>query len=185
MHTPDGEILWDATVGEMAIARARLAAAMPDVHPFTAGHLGADDAQITAAAARLGHPLDAHHEALLRRVDGWPWMILDADLLPVQDLGASPLFDRGQHLLDLDFSEAGPHDAPPRENLLPFAVSNDQIDVMAIATTGPLTNGGHQVFWFAPFIIQAWDNLYDWWASWVQMHLEDAEEEITGPPGPA
>lgn len=179
MHTPDGQIPWDAIVGEQVLARMRLAMAAPDLYDLTAGHLAAGDEQIAAAAARLGHPLDAQHEALLRRVNGWPDFLLDLDLLPTDELGQGPRHDHATELLDLSYLEADVTDAPPREEILPLAVSRDQIDVMAIATTGPLTEGGHRVYWFAPGVIQVWDNVYEWWLAAIEMTNQDLEELIT------
>lgn len=178
MRSHDGQILWDATVGMLGTSRMQLAMAAPDLYEFTAGHLAATDEQIQAAAARLGHPLDAQHEALLRKVNGWPDFVLDQDLLAADQLGQGPRHDFATQMLEVAYLEADVAAAPAREQILPISVSRDQIDVMAIATSGPTTEGGHRVYWFGPGVIQIWDNVYEWLLTAIEMNRQDLEDEI-------
>lgn len=163
MSHPDGHPAWDALLGEMVASAARLTHAAPDAFPASAPCPGADDASIAAAVARLGRPLDAQHEALLRVADGWEAGFLTGDLLSTEQLGTGTLWAAAQASLDACYAEGDTLGRPPRAELVPVHASPHDTDVMAIWVAGPLTEDGHPVLWFAGEIVGRWPTVRDWW----------------------
>lgn len=154
---------WSVLLGDLGIVTTRLAQVAPAVYPLSAPRLGADDAALAAAERRLGHPLDPQHRELLAHGDGWPGAFLDGDVLGTRDLGQGPSWERAVTALDL-FYESGPVDRlPARDRLYPVFVAPHQPDVMAIRLDGPLTDGGHEVLWFADDLVDRWPNVREWW----------------------
>lgn len=163
MGHPDGHPTWDVLVDEMTVAAARLTRAAPDAFPTTAPRPGASEASIAAAVARLGLPLDAQHEALLRCADGWESAFLGGDLLSTEQLGAGELWARAQDSLDVFYAEGDSAGWPTRDELVPVHASSHDIDVVAVRRGGPLTDGGHPVVWFAGEVAGQWPDLRSWW----------------------
>lgn len=163
MSQPDGHPSWDGLVDEMIVAAARLTQVAPDAFPPTAPRPGASDANIATAAARLGLPLDAQHEALLRCADGWESAFLGCDLLSAEQLGAGALWAGAQASLDVFYAEGDSTGWPPRDELVPVHASAHDIDVIAVWLGGPTTDGGHPVVWFAGEVAGQWPDLRAWW----------------------
>lgn len=163
MSHPDGHPAWDVLVDEMVVASARLTQAAPDAFPPTAPRPGASDASIAAAVARLGLPLDAQHEALLRCADGWESAFLGGDLLSAEQLGAGELWAGAQDSLDVFYAEGASAGWPPRDELVPVHASSHDIDVIAVWLGGPQTDGGFPVIWFAGEVAGQWPDLRTWW----------------------
>jgi hypothetical protein len=159
----DGRLSWDALLGEMVAAAARLTRAAPDAFPSSTPRPGANDADIAAAAARIGRPLDAQHEALLRHADGWTSAFLGGDVLSTRQLGAGRLWTDAQASLDTFYAEGDPRGWPPRTELVPLHASSHDIDVMALWLGGPTTDGGHPVLWFAGELVGRWPDVRAWW----------------------
>ncbi|UZN03052.1 hypothetical protein [Cellulomonas sp. S1-8] len=157
------EIRWNVLLGQLGIVTTQLAQVAPAVYPLSAPGMGANDETLAGAERRLGHPLDPQYRQLLGYGDGWPAAFLDGDMLGTRDLGHGPLWDRGVTALDL-FYESGPVDElPDRAQLYPIFVAPYQQDVMALRLDGPLTNGGHEVLWFANELVDRWPNVHEWW----------------------
>ena len=149
----DGTIWWEATVGELARLGIQRTQLDPERYPLTAPHLRATPEQIADAERRLGITLDDQYRSLLGTGNGWPSMILDADLLSTDELGQGPLWDAAWERLDI-LREDGPADLlPPRDELLPILVSEYQEDVMLLWLGGPVTDGSHPVLWYANELI--------------------------------
>lgn len=163
MSHPDGHPAWDVLVDEMVVAAARLTQAALDAFAPTAPRPGASDASIAAAETRLGVPLDAQHEALLRCADGWESAFLGGDLLSAEQLGAGELWAGAQDSLDVFYAEGDSAGWPPRDELVPVHVSSHDIDVIAVWLGGPQTDDGHPVVWFAGEVAGQWPDLRSWW----------------------
>ncbi|GIG41206.1 hypothetical protein [Cellulomonas phragmiteti] len=154
---------WSVMLGDLGIVTTQLAQAAPAVYPLSAPRMGADDDALDGAESRVGYLLDRQHRELLAHADGWPGAFLDGDVLGTRDIGQGPLWDRGGTALDL-FYEYGPVDGlPARAQLYPVFVAPHQHDVMALRLDGPLTDGGHEVLWFANELVDRWPNVREWW----------------------
>lgn len=167
---------WSARLGDLRIITTRLTQLAPGVFPLTAPHLGASDAAIVEAEARLGAPLDAEQAALLRTADGWPDAFLDGTVLGTADLGRGPLWQRAEALLDVAYAGGPSPTWPDRSDLTPIFVSPFQRDVMVIWRGGPVTSGSHPVLWFANDLVDRWPTVHDWWLAAVataQRTLDD------------
>ncbi len=165
MNPPENELPadWAELIGYSATLRSRLAEVDPQLSPMTMPRLAASEEQLAKAEQRLGTQLDAQHRALLRHGNGWPLFFTYTDLLSTDELGAGPLWDKAQELLDLFFSEAPtPADFPARETLLPVAAGEDVTDVFALWTTGPQTRHGRPILWLAGEEVDRWPNMREW-----------------------
>lgn len=163
------QIRWDALIAHLGVARQKLAAASAEAFPFTVPHLAATPAQLEAAEARLGQPLDPLYRELLSYGNGWPQLAFNGDMLGTDDLGQGPVWDRGQELLDLYFENCDTSDLPPRDHLIPIYVSRHEMDVMVLSASSPVTNGGHEVIWLDTEIADRWDNVLEWWLACIEL----------------
>jgi len=178
-----GNIRWKAVIGLLARERVRLTQLRPDIYPLPAPHLGASDADVAAAVARVG-PLDAQHEGLLRQADGWPEAFMFGDVLSTAELGAGPLWDKATQSLRV-FYEDGPSTGwPPLAELVLVHACEHDTDVTAVWMGGPLTDGGHPVYWIGGDIIDTYPNIYQWWlsmAEYAKRSVADFAAEQGGP----
>jgi len=136
-------------------------------------HLGAREEQLAEAEQRLGIRLDGQHRDLLRHANGWPLFFTYTDLLGTDELGTGPLWQKGQELLELYYSEAPvPSDFPPHEELLLIAVGELVTDVFALWLGGPEANSGRPVLWLAGEEVDRWPNVREWLLS-VNQYLQN------------
>lgn len=154
---------WETLLDEMVRASATLTQAAPAAFPHTAPGRGADPASIAAAAERLGRPLDAQHETLLRLVDGWQSAFQSGTLLGTHDLGQGALWTDANASLDVFYAEGDATGWPPRGELVPVHASPHDSDVMALWLGGPVTDGGHPVVSFSGEVVDTWPHLQQWW----------------------
>lgn len=172
---------WPELIGFSATLRAQLAELEPDLSPLTMPRVAATEEQLADAERRLGSSLDGQHRDLLRHGNGWPLFFTYCDLLGTAELGEGTLWDKGQELLDLHFSEAPvPSDFPARDDLMPIAVGDMVTDVFALWRTGPETSGGRPVLWLAGEEVDRWDNVREWLLS-VNQYLQNDIVKLTHP----
>jgi len=178
---PDGSPWWQATVGDLGRLSLQRTQLDPVVYPLTAPHLAATDDDVTAAEARLGHPLDRQHRALLQTVDGWPDMSLDGDLLSTHELGQGSLWQAANLHLDQLYEEGNVSELPARDELLPVFASQYHHEVMVLWTAGPVTDGGRPVLWIGNELTDHWPNVYEWILGMtvlLQCDVEDLRAEL-------
>jgi hypothetical protein len=154
---------WGALVGEMLRRRIALEQAAPALYPMAPFGLRGTDADIAAAEERLGHPLDAQHAAVLREVDGWPDAFAHGDLLGTGDLGAGARWDDAMATLSI-YDEDGPISGwPPRSAIYPIHLGG--ISMFVIDLSGPVTDGGHPVYWLSNDLLDRWPNVREYWSA--------------------
>ena len=81
---------WPNLIAQMGTLR-RQVHEVNDIFPATLPHLAATEDQLTAAEARLGHPLDPQHREFLSYGNGWPDFYLGSSLLGTDELGRDQL----------------------------------------------------------------------------------------------
>lgn len=158
---------WRALVGEMRARRTALARTAPDLFPETVPGAPATGDRVAAAEQRLGFPLDAQHLAVLREVDGWPDVFAYGDLLAVDELGAGTRWDRGWTAINAFYDDGAPPGFPAREGIYPVHVCERAVFV--VDRSGPVTDGGHPVFWLSDELLGAWPNTAAYWSAGLAM----------------
>ncbi|GAA2788059.1 SMI1/KNR4 family protein [Saccharopolyspora taberi] len=141
---------WPDLIAEMVLLRQRVAE-VDDLFPWTIPHPPATEEQLTAAEARLGHPLDPQHRAFLGYGNGWPDFHLGGSLLSTEELGQGPAWDEIDNNILNPYYEALPPEAgfiPPRDQIYPITFDEGSTSVFAIWKDGPVTDGGLPVLWF-------------------------------------
>lgn len=153
---------WDVLMGEMIFRRTALAEAARG-RGFAPSIPGAraSDGDIAAAEARLGHPLDQHHAAILREGDGYDDVFAFGDLLSTSDLGHGPRWAKGRELLRSFYEPGRLAGAPPHESIYPIHVGDE--DIFVIDMAGPVADGGHPVYWLTDQVIDSWRNIDEYW----------------------
>ncbi|MFI2753153.1 SMI1/KNR4 family protein [Cellulomonas sp. P22] len=162
----------------MVKASMRLTQAAPAAYPLSVPHIGAGDESITAAAARLGKPLDRQHETLLRFANGWESAFLSGNLLSAEELGQGLLWAEAEQSLDAFYDEGDSAGWPARDELVPIHVSPYDTDVMALWMGGPVTENGHPVVYFSGEPIDLWPNVCEWWLAMLVLQ-EKTLEHVT------
>jgi hypothetical protein len=166
-------------VGEMLARRLTLTKIEPETFPESLFGVRATDGDIAAAEQRLGHPLDAQHAAILREGDGWPSAFAFGDILSTAELGAGRRWEWAQQMLAAIY-EDGPADGfPPRGSLYPIHVA--ETTVFAIDLAGPVTEGGHPVYWLSSELLGDWENAHGYWLAGLTL-LEKLRVQILANP---
>ncbi|NNH75679.1 hypothetical protein HLB23_38505 [Nocardia uniformis] len=90
----------------LIVQRERRARLMPDLYaPPTHPNTGASEADIAAAEARVGRPLDPTYRQLLRVADGWEEYDGDRNLLGTADIGRSNAWRSAMEMIEIYSSE--------------------------------------------------------------------------------
>ncbi|GII99049.1 hypothetical protein CLV28_1690 [Sediminihabitans luteus] len=159
------DVPWGDLVREATSWRTRLAH-VSSSWPLTIPRIGADDAAIAAAQARIGFELDAQHEALLREINGWPDAFLEGTVLGTDEIGAGELWERAW--VHLDTASDYFDELPPLEELVPICVSDVVLDTSAVWMNGPVTDGGFPVIRMTSTDSDEFENVHAWWRECVQ-----------------
>lgn len=174
---------WKALLGEIGLARMRLDNTVPHIYPLTIPHVGATQAQVDAAGARLGHPLDAIHRELLTYANGWPELFVHTDLLSTEELGAPGMWTDTQDVIASVEEDWPPGYAPPASELETIGASRLTTDVFMVWREGPLTGGGRPIIWFGSGqMIERWHNAADFMRSVLAYTLRTVEDVRTRRP---
>lgn len=178
----ESAIPWPHLLGDLGRVTTQLSLLVPHIYPLSAPHLGADEATLDATELRLGHALDPQHRELLRFGNGWPGAFLDGDVLGTEDLGQGPRWDQANAGLDLLYEYADTNVLPARNRLYPIFVAPHQPDIFAVRLDGPVTDGGHEVLWFANELIDRWANAHEWWLGAIRI-AQQTLESVRSHPG--
>lgn len=152
---------WEALAGEMLRRRIILEQTAPAIYPLQPFGYRASEADLASATTRLGHPLDTQHAELLKRVNGWPDIFANADLLGTGDLGQGERWARASQVLAACYEEGPATGFPPRGSIYPIHLAEDSVFV--IDMSGPVTEGGHPVHWLSGELLGTWENVYEFW----------------------
>jgi len=157
-------------------------AGIDSIYPMTYPRLAATAEQVAAAEDRIGFPLDDLHRRLLMLADGWHRMSLTMHLLPAEALGAPGLWQDCHDHLKVFFSEVGDDVRFEQlHNVCPVGCNDQTDDIFLVRRDGPLTDGGHEVIWFADDIVQVFSNVIDWMLSMKAYVVEMVAKRSTDP----
>ncbi|MEV6235916.1 SMI1/KNR4 family protein [Lentzea sp. NPDC051838] len=141
---------WEALIGHSVLLRQQLTRLDPELSPYTVPGEGATEEQLRLAESRIGCPLDPLYRDFTRRANGWKSFFTYAHLLGTEQLGQGELWQKGNELLGLHYSEGPPRDGfPPPSEVTVIGVGTEVTDLFVMWRTGPVLNGGHQVSWLA------------------------------------
>lgn len=164
---------WEELIGFSVLLRQQVHDLKPDLRPYTIPGVGATEEQLRAAEARLGYPLDPMHREFLSYANGWRYFFVYTHLLGTDELGQGELWQTGNELLQLYYSE-GPArtDFPPRGEITLVAVGSEVTDLFVIWRTGPTLDGGRPVSWLAGEEIDRFPNFREFLLS-VNQYLQN------------
>ncbi|GAB2829231.1 SMI1/KNR4 family protein [Lentzea nigeriaca] len=141
---------WEELIGLSVLLRQQLGSLDPELSPFRIPGEGATEEQLRAAESRIDAPLDPMYRDFARYANGWPYFFTYAHLLGAEQFGQGELWQKGNELLWLYYSEGPPRGAfPSLAELTIIGVGAEVTDLFVIWRTGPVFDGGHQVSWLA------------------------------------
>jgi len=141
----------------------------------TLPEVGATDEQLASLEQMLGYRLDPQHRQFLLHANGWRSFMQHVDVFGIDDFKAGPRASRAIALIEslqpLD-SLCGYSD----RDLIPIAVSSDDIDVFAMAR--PHTSTPGKVFWFAGGLIDTFPCFDEWFLSMVDYNRKEYQRLV-------
>lgn len=163
---------WKELIGHSVLLRQQVNRLDPELSPYTIPGEGAAEERIRAAESRVG-PLDPMYREFVRYADGWRYFFTYAHLLGVDQLGQGELWEKGDELLRLYYSEGPPRiDFPALDELTLVGVGTEVTDLFVIWRTGPTSGGGHQVSWLAGEEVERYPNFREFLLS-VNQYLQN------------
>lgn len=132
------------------------------LHPFP--EVAASETDVTALEALLGTSLDSNLRAFLLHANGWQSFYQSTDIFSVADFRGGRRKDRADELLESLEDTQQLCDFRPDE-LMPFAVSADDIDVFMISRNDSHAPG--RVLWFAGGLVDVFPNFDEWFLAMV------------------
>lgn len=141
--------------------------------------VAASEEQIRTLEARMGGPLDPQHKEFLLHANGWRAFMQSIDVFSLDDFldGA-----RAQRAVDL-VESLEPLDVVcglGKHELLPIAVSSDDIDVMLMAK--PETECAGKIFWFAGGLIETFVGFDEWFLAMVDYNRAEYRRLLSSLP---
>ncbi len=126
--------------------------------------VAATESDVGSAEKALGHSLNLRHREFLRHANGWKSFFQSVDVFDTNDLVGGPRYNRALELLQ---SCEGLHELCgfTIDELLPIAVSADDLDVFAISKETSHSPG--VVYWFAGQLIDEFPSFDEWFLSMV------------------
>lgn len=132
------------------------------LHPFPA--VAANEADVMALESFLGAGLNSKLRAFLLHANGWPSFLHSIDVFSVSDFANGERKSRAEVLLESLGDTQDLCDFRTDE-LMPFAVSADDIDVFAIFAEDSPAPG--RVLWFAGGLVDSFPDFDEWFLAMV------------------
>lgn len=141
------------------------------LHPFP--EVAASETDIIALEKFLGTPLDSKLRSFLLHANGWRSLFHSIDVFSVSDFRDGERKHRAEDILESledthDLCEFRP------DELMPFAVSTDDIDVFVISKEESPAPG--RVLWFAGGLVDSFPNFEEWFLAMVDYNREQYDE---------
>jgi hypothetical protein len=130
--------------------------------------VAASEEELLALETRLGYVLDSQHRAFLLHANGWRAFKNHVDVFGVSDFVGGQRAARAADLVETlePLNELCGFD---RSDLLPIAVSSDDIDVMLM--TRPHTTTPGKVLWLAGGLVDTFSGFDEWFLAMVDYNL--------------
>jgi hypothetical protein len=136
----------------------------------TLPEVAATEDQVRSLESRLDSKLDSQHRAFLLHANGWRAFKQHVDVFGVGDFMGGPRAARASELIESldDLKELCGFAKP---DVLPIAVSSDDIDVMVIAR--PNTAAPGRVLWLAGGAIETFAGFDEWFLAMVDYNRHE------------
>lgn len=131
--------------------------------------------QLSNLEARFGYKLDPQHREFLLHADGWPALMQHIDVFGVDDLLGGPRAQRASALID-SLEDLAPICGFGKSDLLPVAVSSDDIDVVVM--TRPHAAAPGKVFWLAGGLVDTFAGFDEWFLAMVDCNREEYQRLV-------
>ena len=130
----------------------------------TLPEVASTEEQLLALESELQHSLDPEHRQFLLHADGWQAFMQRVDILGATDLVGGNRRDRAEELLG-SLEDLKSLCGFSRSELLPIAVSSEDIDVMVLARPSSAQPG--KVFWLAGAVVEHFEGFNEWFLAMV------------------
>ena len=137
--------------------------------------VAASEDQLRSLEARLGHPLDSQHREFLRHANGWRAFMHHIDIFGVDDyVGGSRAMSAMELIESLEPLKA--LCGFEKHDVLPVAVSSDDIDVVVMARPNTTTPG--KILWLAGGVIDTFPGFDEWFLAMVDYNRQEHERLV-------
>lgn len=141
----------------------------------TLPEVAATENQLQALEERMGYGLDPQHRAFLKHANGWRAFEQHVDVFGIDDFVGGPRAERAAALIEsleplkelCGFGKA---------DLLPIAVSSDDIDVTVM--TRPHTTTPGKVLWLAGGVIDTFTGFDEWFLAMVDYNRQEYQRLV-------
>lgn len=164
-------INWAVEITRLCQLKRKLNSADPEkLWPYTLPEVGVSEEQIELAEKHISHRLPNDHRHFLKHANGWKSFFHDINLFGTGDLQGGANFLRALKLIEsLDSSVL--HKSHLRKgDLLPIAVSINDIDLIVNVISGKLEN---KVIWFAGGEIERFQSFSEFFVGMIELTIED------------
>lgn len=141
----------------------------------TLPEVGASEDQVHTLEAQLGYELDPQHREFLLHANGWLAFKQHVDVFGVDDFTGGPRAARAVGLID------SLHDLRAlcgfgESDVLPIAVSSDDIDVMIMTRQHTSTPG--KVIWLAGGVVETFGGFDEWFLAMVDYNRHEYQRLV-------
>jgi hypothetical protein len=131
--------------------------------------------QLRSVEARLGYELDPQHRGFLLHANGWRAFMQRVDVFGVDDFVGGPRAARAAALID-SLQDLEALCGFGRPDLLPVAVSSDDIDVMVMTRSHTSTPG--KVLWLAGGLVDTFPGFEEWFLAMVDYNRHEYQRLV-------
>lgn len=144
--------------------------------PNTIPNLATSLTRLTDLETKLGHKIDNQFAEFLSNADGWVSFYQNIDIFGVDDFYGGVRWNLAEELLQ-SLEPLEPICGFARNELLPFAVSTTDIDVMVIAKPSSRTPG--VVMWMAGAHIDTFNGFNEWFLAMVDYNRQEYQRLVS------
>jgi hypothetical protein len=141
----------------------------------TLPEVAASDYQLHELEVRLGYPLDPQHRQFLSHANGWRALMQRVDVFGTDDFTGGPRAERAIMLLK-SFHDLKELCGFGEQEILPIAVSSDDIDVVVMTRPDTATPG--RVLWLAGGVIDTFAGFDDWFLAMVDYNRQQYQRLV-------
>jgi hypothetical protein len=141
----------------------------------TLPEVAASDNELKGLETRLGYALNPQHREFLLHANGWRAFMQHIDVFGVDDFLGGPRAARASEVLGSG-EELKALCGWGKQDLLPIAVSSDDIDVVVM--TRPSTGSPGKVLWLAGGLVDSFGGFDEWFLAMVDYNREEYQRLI-------
>jgi len=144
--------------------------------PWHFPEVAATEEQLRSVETYLGHDLDVRYRLFLMHANGWQSFYHDVDLFGTEDLLGNLKMSRACKLLDAIGDIPGKDYTLFRREVLPIAVSENDIDLFVIVLPpSPLAG---TILWLAGYEVDRFPNFDEYFLAMVDYNREEIQDLV-------